>query len=77
MMMSAAVVGLFWRLLYDPSWGPLNYVLGRGDLAWLSDPQIALYAVAILFSFGHKSSRSRPSRCSYCYRVSRVLISAR
>jgi multiple sugar transport system permease protein len=47
MMMSAAVIGLFWRLLYDPSWGPLNYVLGLGDLAWLSNPQIALYAVAI------------------------------
>jgi multiple sugar transport system permease protein len=47
MMMSAAVVGLFWRLLYDPSWGPLNYALGLGDLAWLSDPNLALYAVAI------------------------------
>ena len=47
MMMSAAVVGLFWRLLYDPSWGPLNYVLNLGDLAWLSDPGVALYAVAI------------------------------
>lgn len=47
MMMSAAVVGLFWRLLYDPSWGPLNYVLGLGDLAWLSDADLALYAVAI------------------------------
>jgi multiple sugar transport system permease protein len=47
MMMSAAVVGLFWRLLYDPSWGPLNYVLGLGDLAWLSNADLALYAVAI------------------------------
>jgi multiple sugar transport system permease protein len=47
MMMSAAVVGLFWRLLYDPSWGPLNYVLGLGNLAWLSDANLALYAVAI------------------------------
>jgi multiple sugar transport system permease protein len=47
MMMSAAVVGLFWRLLYDPSWGPLNYALGLGNLAWLSDPKIALFAIAI------------------------------
>lgn len=47
MMMSAAVVGLFWRLLYDPSWGPLNYALDLGNLAWLSDPHIALYAIAI------------------------------
>jgi multiple sugar transport system permease protein len=47
MMMSAAVVGLFWRLLYDPSWGPLNYALGLGNLAWLSNPGVALYAIAI------------------------------
>jgi multiple sugar transport system permease protein len=47
MMMSPAVVGLFWRLLYDPSWGPLNYALGLGDLAWLSNPSVALYAIAI------------------------------
>ena len=47
MMMSAAVVGLFWQLLYSPSWGVINYVFGFGDLAWLSDPDIALYAVAI------------------------------
>jgi len=47
MMMSAAVVGLFWRLLYDPSWGPINYALGLGRLAWLSDPDLALYAIAI------------------------------
>ncbi len=47
MMMSAAVVGLFWRLLYDPSWGIINYALGLGNFAWLSNPQAALYAVAI------------------------------
>jgi multiple sugar transport system permease protein len=47
MMMSAAVVGLFWRLLYDPSWGIINYVLHLGNFAWLSNPQAALYAVAI------------------------------
>jgi multiple sugar transport system permease protein len=47
MMMSAAVVGLFWQLLYSPSWGPINYVFGLGDFAWLSNPDAALYAVAI------------------------------
>jgi multiple sugar transport system permease protein len=47
MMMSAAVVGLFWQLLYSPSWGPINYVLGLGDFAWLSNPDSAMYAVAI------------------------------
>ena len=47
MMMSMAVVGLFWKLIYDPSWGPLNYVLGIGNFEWLSNPRMALYAVAI------------------------------
>jgi multiple sugar transport system permease protein len=36
MMLSPAVVGLFWKLLYDPSWGPVNYVLGIGKFEWLS-----------------------------------------
>lgn len=47
MMMSMAVVGLFWKLLYDPSWGPINYVLGIGNFEWLSNPDMALYAIAI------------------------------
>jgi multiple sugar transport system permease protein len=47
MMLSMAVVGLFWKLIYDPSWGPLNYALGLGNFEWLSDPDMALYAVAI------------------------------
>ena len=47
MMMSMAVVGLFWKLIYDPSWGPLNYILGLGNFAWLSNPNAALYAIAI------------------------------
>jgi len=47
MMMSMAVVGLFWQLLYSPSWGIINYLLGLGDFAWLSNPDVALYAVAL------------------------------
>jgi multiple sugar transport system permease protein len=47
MMMSMAVVGLFWKLIYDPSWGPLNYILGLGNFAWLSNRDAALYAIAI------------------------------
>jgi multiple sugar transport system permease protein len=47
MMMSPVVVGLFWALLYSPSWGIINYALGLGDFAWLSDPDVALYAIAI------------------------------
>lgn len=47
MMLSMAVVGLFWKLLYDPSFGIINYALGLGRFEWLSNPDVALYAVAI------------------------------
>ena len=47
MMLSMAVVGLFWKLLYDPNFGIINYALGLGNFEWLSDPGIALYAVAL------------------------------
>lgn len=47
MMLSPVVVGLFWKLIYDPSWGILNYALGLGKTAWLTDTNLALYAVAI------------------------------
>jgi multiple sugar transport system permease protein len=48
MMMSPAVVGLFWKLLYDPSFGIINYFLGLGKFEWLADPKMALWAVAIV-----------------------------
>lgn len=47
MMLSMAVVGLFWKLLYDPSFGIINHALGLGRFEWLSNPDMALYAVAI------------------------------
>ncbi len=47
MMLSMAVVGLFWKLLYDPSFGIINYALGLGNFEWLSNPDMALYAVAL------------------------------
>ncbi len=47
MMLSMAVVGLFWKLLYDPSFGIINYALGLGTFEWLADPDMALYAIAI------------------------------
>jgi multiple sugar transport system permease protein len=47
MMLSPAVVGLFWKLLYDPSWGPVNYALGIGKYGWLSTPTSALFATAL------------------------------
>ncbi len=47
MMLSMAVVGLFWKLLYDPSFGIINYALGLGKFEWLADPDVALWAVAL------------------------------
>lgn len=47
MMLSMAVVGLFWKLLYDPSFGIINYALGLGNFEWLANPNMALYAVAL------------------------------
>ena len=47
MMLSMAVVGLFWKLLYDPSFGIINYALGLGTFEWLANPKMALYAIAI------------------------------
>ena len=48
MMLSPAVVGLFWKLLYDPNFGIINYFLGLGKFEWLADPQMALFAVALV-----------------------------
>lgn len=48
MMLSPAVVGLFWKLLYDPSFGIINYFLGMGKFEWLANPQMALWAVALV-----------------------------
>ena len=47
MMLSMAVVGLFWKLLYDPSFGIINYFLRLDKFEWLADPDVALYAVAL------------------------------
>jgi multiple sugar transport system permease protein len=47
MMLSMAVVGLFWKLLYDPSFGIINYALGLGNFEWVGNADMALYAVAI------------------------------
>ena len=48
MMMSPAVVGLFWKLLWNPGWGIINPIFGlANDFSWLSDAQRALWAVVI------------------------------
>ncbi|WP_419694759.1 carbohydrate ABC transporter permease [Mesorhizobium muleiense] len=47
MMLSMAVVGLFWKLLYDPSFGIINYALGLGKFEWVGNADMALYAIAM------------------------------
>jgi multiple sugar transport system permease protein len=47
MMMSMAIVGLFWKLLYSPSWGIINYLIGLQNFVWISNADVALLAIAI------------------------------
>ena len=51
MMSSPVVVGLFWKLIYHPGYGIINYMLGfpagRGP-DWLASRQLALWAVVIV-----------------------------
>jgi len=51
MVVSLAVTGLFWRVMYAPE-GPINATLGVIGLEslerqWLADPDLALYAVLV------------------------------
>ncbi|HEY8721079.1 sugar ABC transporter permease [Pengzhenrongella sp.] len=51
MVVSLAVTGLFWRVMYQPD-GPINAtlrLLGQDSLTrqWLADPNLALYAVLV------------------------------
>ncbi len=47
MMMSMAVIGLFWKLLWDTKLGIVNYLVGLKGFVWLSSPEWALIAIAI------------------------------
>ncbi len=59
MMLSPVIVGLFWKLMYNPSYGYFNYLLGFSNPAtapdWLASrwggqpmPGLALWAVIIV-----------------------------
>jgi multiple sugar transport system permease protein len=59
MMLSPVVVGLFWKLIYNPSYGYFNYLVGLGDIVPGLDmlasrianqpaPGLALFAVALV-----------------------------
>lgn len=52
MVMTPVVVGVLWRMLYNPDFGLINYLLSRlgadpDKLIWLGDPSLALIAVMI------------------------------
>jgi len=47
MTMSPVIVGLMWKLFYDPNWGMFNYLLGLGKIDWATDSSYNLYASVI------------------------------
>lgn len=52
MMLSPVVVGLFWTLILNPSYGIFNWLLGYRDPStspvWLGDPDLALWSIVIV-----------------------------
>ncbi len=52
MMLSPIVVGVFWRLMFNPSYGIFNYLLGYTNIntapQWLASPTLSLLAIVIV-----------------------------
>jgi multiple sugar transport system permease protein len=52
MMLSPIVVAVFWKLIFNPSVGIFNYLLGFTDIntspEWLGVPYLALWAIVIV-----------------------------
>jgi multiple sugar transport system permease protein len=52
MMLSPVVVGVFWKLIYNPTYGIFNYLLGYTNPSaspnWLGSSQLALWAIVIV-----------------------------
>jgi multiple sugar transport system permease protein len=51
MMLSPVVVGLFWKLIFDPSKGIFNYLIYTSRISsheWLADPTLTLWAIIIV-----------------------------
>jgi multiple sugar transport system permease protein len=51
MMLSPVVVGLFWTFIMDANFGLLNYLIGlfgMNKVSWLTNPNIALFSVALV-----------------------------
>ncbi len=47
MTMSPIIVGVMWKLFYNPNWGMFNYLLGLGKIDWTTNPTYNLYACVI------------------------------
>jgi multiple sugar transport system permease protein len=51
MMLSPAIVGLFWKYMLNPNWGVIDYLLnktfGLPKLPWLSDEKLAMYGIIL------------------------------
>jgi multiple sugar transport system permease protein len=54
-VLSLAIVGFIWQLIYAPEQGLLNNILGRtaqgNQISWLGDPDINLWAVLVAASW--------------------------
>jgi multiple sugar transport system permease protein len=54
-VLSLAIIGFIWELIYAPDYGVLNTLLGRTEqgnqISWLGDPSINLWAVLVAASW--------------------------
>lgn len=52
MMLSPIVVAVFWKLIFNPSYGIFNYLIGFTNIntapEWLGEPQLAIWAIVIV-----------------------------
>lgn len=51
LLLPRIVVALLWKIMYHPTFGIINYVVGLFNLptiAWLANPKLALYSIAIV-----------------------------
>jgi ABC-type sugar transport system permease subunit len=50
-MLSLALIGIIWELIYSPNYGLINTVLGRNKnsnlIDWLGDPHLNLWAILV------------------------------